>query len=1177
LKKSITLVFLLFSVAIIFAQPANDNCNAATTVTPNGTCYSGTTVAATDNWQGSVGCQGGGNHPDIWYTFTSTGSQVQFTITASAPWSGNIEVILVQGTCASGFNIIGSQCGSSPLNASFNGLISGTVYYYTISNANGGTPGPFQTCVTTSSPPTSAGQDCNNAAILCNSNTFSQPTSNAGFGSQEVTTANSCWGIGGERQSKWFKFTAGCNGTLEFNINPVNGNDDYDWALWNITADPNGCTTKGNSIACNWSGCTGSTGISTCSTSEPGFKNCGSATGGDPCGNGNFPRAWGNWSSPGGGASTCLSNTINLVAGNVYALLVDNFTASNSGFTLTFGGACGGGTATIGPNANFTYTTSGCGTYNFTKTCPTSNSTFLWQFGDGTTATTQNASHTYTTFGNFVITLQVTDALGCVTTYSQTINIVSTPLPVVTTPVTYCVGAIASPLTASGTNLLWYTIPTGGTGSFTAPTPSTATPGTTSYYVSQTIGGCESGRAQIDVVVNPSVTPTFNAVAPICSGGTLSPLPTTSLNGITGSWSPALNNTATTTYTFTPAAAQCATTASLTITVNQILSPTINCGVSTTSSVAFTWNAVSGSTGYNISYQINAGSPVNIGAIGNVLSYQVSGLAGGDNVTINVTPTGGAGSCFTSSSMTCTAISCVPPTANISYVSPFCSNNATPQLVSLTGTGVFTGGVYSALPGLALNSTTGSITPASSVPGTYTVTYTVASGGGCPGVIATTSVTIYSVTPSVSITSSTTSICTGGSVTFTATPTNGGVTPTYQWKVNGVNVAGQTASTFTTTTLNNGDIVTVTMSSSDPCANPIATTSNAITITTASVVPSVSITSSTTSICTGGSVTFTATPTNGGATPTYQWKVNGVNVAGQTASTFTTTTLNNGDIVTVTMSSSDPCANPTNAISNTVAVVVNIVPMLSITNPQTVCVPSTVDLTAPAVTSGSSAGSTYSYWINAACTTPLSNPNSVAVSGIYYIRGQSAGGCFTIKPVTVTIENNIPGIRYPGVTIAANTQLALQARSPQPNCTYQWSPNRGLNNYTNRDVVFSYDRKTEYLITITSPAGCVTIDTQLVIIETTQFGIFVPRAWTPNGDGHNDLLFPLTLNITKINYFRIFNRWGQLVFETNAPNTGWNGIYKGKQQPIDVYTWSVEAVTITGEIIRRSGNSVLIR
>ena len=139
------------------------------------------------------------------------------------------------------------------------------------------------------------------------------------------------------------------------------------------------------------------------------------------------------------------------------------------------------------------------------------------------------------------------------------------------------------------------------------------------------------------------------------------------------------------------------------------------------------------------------------------------------------------------------------------------------------------------------------------------------------------------------------------------------------------------------------------------------------------------------------------------------------------------------------------------------------------------------------------------------------------------------------------------------------------------------APNRGLNNYNNRDVVFSFNQATEYLITITSPAGCVTVDTQLVNIKVTESGIFVPKAWTPNGDGHNDFLFPLTANITKINYFRVFNRWGQLVFETNLPNTGWNGIYNGKSQPLEVYTWRAEAVTVTGEIIRRSGNSVLIR
>ena len=70
--------------------------------------------------------------------------------------------------------------------------------------------------------------------------------------------------------------------------------------------------------------------------------------------------------------------------------------------------------------------------------------------------------------------------------------------PTVTSPVNYCQNSTASPLTATGSNLLWYTVPTGGTGSPTAPTPSTTSVGTTSYYVSQTVG-CEGPRAQIVV------------------------------------------------------------------------------------------------------------------------------------------------------------------------------------------------------------------------------------------------------------------------------------------------------------------------------------------------------------------------------------------------------------------------------------------------------------------------------------------------------------------------------------------------------------------------------------------------------------------------------------------------------------------------------------------------------
>ncbi|MES1198300.1 MAG: PKD domain-containing protein, partial [Chitinophagaceae bacterium] len=511
MKRSYILLSLLLWVTAAIAQPSNDNCIGALSVLTNGTCVSGTTVGADDSWQGSVGCQGGGNHPDVWYSFNSTGSQAQFTITTSGSWTGNVELMLVEGTCAGGFNLVGFQCGGSTLNATFSGLQIGTSYYFTISNSNSGSEGPFNVCLTTSSPPPLAGQDCSTAAILCNNNTFSQGTSSAGYGTQELNTTATCLGTQ-ERQSKWFKFSIGCSGTLGFTINPNVNTDDYDFALFDVTS---GCPTPTTpAIACNYWGTTpppasnandfeGCTGISIYGSGGPGAQPGIQAV---SCAK--------DWANPGFQPYTFFNqsagvyNPLNVIAGNTYALLVDNYSLSNSGFTLSFEG-----TAVIGPDADFTYTQGSCGTYNFTKACPTSNSTFLWQFGDGQQSTSQNPSHTYSTFGNFVISLQVKDALGCVTTSSQTINIVSAPLPTVSSPVTYCVGATASPLTATGSagsTLLWYTVPTGGVGSATAPTPSTAAPGTTSYYVSQTIGGCESGRAQIDVIVNSGLTVSVN-------------------------------------------------------------------------------------------------------------------------------------------------------------------------------------------------------------------------------------------------------------------------------------------------------------------------------------------------------------------------------------------------------------------------------------------------------------------------------------------------------------------------------------------------------------------------------------------------------------------------------------------------------------------------------------------
>ena len=122
------------------------------------------------------------------------------------------------------------------------------------------------------------------------------------------------------------------------------------------------------------------------------------------------------------------------------------------------------------------------------------------------------------------------------------------------------------------------------------------------------------------------------------------------------------------------------------------------------------------------------------------------------------------------------------------------------------------------------------------------------------------------VAPSVSIAANPAdTICAGTNVTFTATPTNGGATPAYQWKLNGNNV-GTNSNTYSNNALANGDVITVVMTSSLGCASPTTATSTGITMTvTSTVAPSVSIAANPgNTICTGTNVTFTATPTNGG-------------------------------------------------------------------------------------------------------------------------------------------------------------------------------------------------------------------------------------------------------------------------------------------------------------------------
>jgi hypothetical protein len=167
---------------------------------------------------------------------------------------------------------------------------------------------------------------------------------------------------------------------------------------------------------------------------------------------------------------------------------------------------------------------------------------------------------------------------------------------------------------------------------------------------------------------------------------------------------------------------------------------------------------------------------------------------------------------------------------------------------------------------------------------------------------------------SVSITASDNPVCPGSTVTFVAAPTNGGSSPSYQWKVDGV-TKGTNSATFTYSPINGGEIITCILTSNAPCNSGNPATSNPITmLTSATPTAGVLISTLTNPFCTGTSVAFTATASNGGSSPFYQWKVNGMGM-GTNSPLFTYPAMHD-DIVTCEMTSNASCIAGTMVVSD---------------------------------------------------------------------------------------------------------------------------------------------------------------------------------------------------------------------------------------------------------------------
>jgi gliding motility-associated-like protein len=147
-----------------------------------------------------------------------------------------------------------------------------------------------------------------------------------------------------------------------------------------------------------------------------------------------------------------------------------------------------------------------------------------------------------------------------------------------------------------------------------------------------------------------------------------------------------------------------------------------------------------------------------------------------------------------------------------------------------------------------------------------------------------------------------------------------------------------------------------------------------------------------------------------------------------------------------------------------------------------------------------------------------------------------------------------------------------------PGSIVTWSPNTNINPNTGYSVSATPDRPTTYTITITK-GPCK--ETLTVFVDVNLNGcidsdVFIPNTFTPNADGNNDILYVRGLKVQEV-YFAVYNRWGEMVWETNDRTKGWDGIYKGKPADVGVFGWYLKVKCFDGQETFKKGNVTLIR
>lgn len=893
---------------------------------------------------------------------------------------------------------------------------------------------------------------------------------------------------------------------------------------------------------------------------------------------------------------TTSSFSPSLVAGNLYALFRGNPPTVSVTGTITPFVICTGATSN-----EQTIIVAGINlTANVIVSAPTGYEISLTAGSGFTNAITLTRSGVSVSNTNIYVRLKadaINGAFGNITVASTgattqnkatgTATIASIPAaPATTASINYTTGDTPSVLAATALTshtLQWYTASTGGTATTTAFTPTTNTAGTQNYFVSQVNNaGCESTRAQITVTIAAPINTlqapgglTYSSTTNVYTVGTaitvLNPTATggaiasyivsptlpagLTINSSTGVISGTPSSTSSqTTYTITATNASGTATTTVDIMVNS--APPTGLTYPITSSVYTAGTAINilnpiatggAITTFSVSPTLPAGLTINptTGVISGIPSAKVS------QKTYIITGTSASGT------VTATVDITVNDTPEILFSNISKTYGDDPFSVAATSNSDGTKS-YS-ISNTAVATITNNIVTIVGV-GTTTISITQAPGEGFNGGTASAILTVGKA--SLTITADDASRC------FAATD------PTLSYKVAGY-VNGDDAKVFTTKPTVATEAVSSSVAGDYKIVASGAVTNNYDIVyvdgkLTVNPLPVGTVTSNVDYVCDGAILTLNAT---GGAN--YVWYKGGVAIANASTSSVDVNSKGDYNAKLISAFGCEAMSNNTLIIKQYYAPLADFTSLYNCINVPVVITNKSVIATAGTVK--------YLWDDGAGITSILASPSfTYTTAGTKAIKlTVTPDYCPALKQTvskTITIEAPAPGIKMPVIDAILYTPTPLQARTF--GATYNWkiftTGVTSLSSLKVADPILTTNAEAMFNISIMAANGCVTVDTlqARVFKERT---IYLPNAFTPNDDGVNDIFKINPIGVSSLNYFRIFNQWGQQIFETRNLSEGWDSKLNGVRQPMATYTWILDAVDTYGNIIRQSGSVTLIR